>query len=92
MCRTVALMIENYSVAAQRVVSLATLEARRLDHRRIGTEHLLLGLLADDDGEAADVLRAAGVHLAAARHKVAEALGADAGSAGEHQSRATGRT
>jgi ATP-dependent Clp protease ATP-binding subunit ClpC len=73
-------MLENYSVAAQRVVSLATLEARRLDHRRIGTEHLLLGLLADDDGEAADVLRAAGVHLAAARHKVAEALGADAGS------------
>ena len=35
-------------------------------------------MLADDDGEPADVLRAAGVSLAAARHKVVEALGADA--------------
>jgi ATP-dependent Clp protease ATP-binding subunit ClpA len=59
---------------------MATVEARTLDHPRVGTEHLLLGLLSDDDGEAADVLRAAGAHLAAARHKVAEASGADAGS------------
>jgi ATP-dependent Clp protease ATP-binding subunit ClpA len=73
-------VLENYSVEAQRVVSLATMEARRFDHPRVGTEHLLLGLLSDDDGEAADVLRAAGVSLAAARHKVVEALGADAGS------------
>ena len=56
------------------------MEARRLDHSRVGTEHLLLGLLSEDDGEPADVLRAAGVSLAAARHKVVEALGADAAS------------
>ena len=56
------------------------MEARRLDHPRVGTEHLLLGLLSDDDGEPADVLRAAGISLIAARHKVVEALGADAGS------------
>jgi ATP-dependent Clp protease ATP-binding subunit ClpA len=73
-------VLENYSVGAQRVVSLATMEARRLDHPRVGTEHLLLGLLSDDDGEPADVLRAAGVSLAAARRKVVEASGADAGS------------
>ena len=59
---------------------MATTEARRLDHARIGTEHLLLGLLADDDGEATDVLSAAGATLAAARHKVIEALGGGAGS------------
>ncbi len=58
------------------------MEARTLDHPRVGTEHLLLGLLSDDDGEPADVLRAAGVNLTAARHKVVEALGADAGSPG----------
>ncbi len=80
LCRTVAVVLENYSVGAQRVVSLATMEARRLDHRRVGTEHLLLGLLSDDDGEPADVLRAAGANLTAARHKVVEVLGADAGS------------
>jgi ATP-dependent Clp protease ATP-binding subunit ClpA len=73
-------MLENYSIGAQRAVSLATMEARTLDHPRVGTEHLLLGLLSDDDGEAADVLRAAGIHLIAARHKVVEALGAEAGS------------
>jgi ATP-dependent Clp protease ATP-binding subunit ClpA len=72
-------VLENFSVGAQRVVSLATMEARRLDHPRVGTEHLLLGVLSNDDGEPADVLRAAGVSLAAARHKVVEALGADAG-------------
>jgi hypothetical protein len=79
-CRTVGRVLENYSDGARRVVSLATMEARRLDHPRVGTEHLLLGLLSDDDSEPADVLRAAGVSLAAARHKVVEALGADAGS------------
>ena len=73
-------MLENFSVEAQEVVSLATMEARRLNHRRVGTEHLLLGLLSDDDGEPAELLKAAGAHLVAARHKVAEAVGDDVGS------------
>ena len=75
-------MLENYSDGAQRVVSLATMEARTLDHPRVGTEHLLLGLLSDDDGdgETGDLLREAGVSLAAARLKVVEALGSDLGS------------
>jgi len=71
-------VLENFSVGAQRVVSLATMEAQRLDHPRVGTEHLLLGMLSDD-GDPADALRAAGVSLVAARHKVVEALRADAG-------------
>ena len=50
------------------------IEARALDHIRVGTEHLLLGLLADDAGDAAEVLRAAGANLTAARHKVVEAV------------------
>jgi ClpA/ClpB-like protein len=73
-------VLENYSVEAQEVVSLATMEARRLGHGRIGTEHLLLGLLQDDDGEPAELLKAAGAHLVAARHKVVEAVGDDVGS------------
>ena len=72
-------MIESYSVRAQRVVSLATTEARALDHPRVGTEHLLLGLLSDEDGLPAEVLRTAGASLVAARHKVAEVSGGDAG-------------
>ena len=73
-------MLENFSVEAQEVVSLATMEARRLGHPRIGTEHLLLGLLLDDDGEPAELLKAEGAHLVAARHKVVEAVGDDVGS------------
>jgi len=73
-------VLENYSVGAQRVVSLATLEARGLDHPRVGTEHLLLGLLADEAGEPAEVLRTAGANLSAARHMVIEAVGVDAGA------------
>jgi ATP-dependent Clp protease ATP-binding subunit ClpA len=71
---------ESYSVPAQRVVAMATLEARQLDHARVGTEHLLLGLLSEDGGVAADVLRTAGASLVAARHMVAELVAADAGS------------
>jgi ATP-dependent Clp protease ATP-binding subunit ClpA len=80
LCRTVDDVLENYSVRARRVVSLATAEARGLDHPRVGTEHLLLGLLSDEDGEPAEVLRTAGASLAAARHMVIEAVGEDLGS------------
>lgn len=56
-------------------MSLAEVEARELGHDRLGTEHLLLGLLANEGSGAARVLSEAGVTLAAARHKVTEALG-----------------
>jgi len=55
-------------------------EAHRLHHARVGTEHLLLGLLADEDGEAVMALRAAGATLAAARHTVSEVVTETAGS------------
>lgn len=68
-------MLEAYSGDARRVVSLATVEARQLGHGRIGTEHLLLGLLADADSDAAASLRAAGATLAGARFTVSEVIG-----------------
>jgi len=51
----------------KRVIDLAYYEARQLDHKYIGTEHLLLGLLREDEGEAAKILKKAGVDLAKAR-------------------------
>ena len=42
---------------------------------RVGTEHLLLGLLSHAEGAAANLLGASGVTLASARRKVAEAVG-----------------
>jgi ATP-dependent Clp protease ATP-binding subunit ClpA len=72
-------VLESYSAPARRAVSLATAEARRLQHARVGTEHLLLGLLADGTSSAADTLQSAGANLAATRHKVVEATAADSG-------------
>ncbi len=73
-------VLESYSDQALRVVSSATTEARQLDHPRVGTEHLLLGLLLQDKSAPAEMLRTAGASLAAARHKVAELVTAETGS------------
>ena len=54
-------MFERFTHGARQVVVLAQHEARQLRHDYIGTEHLLLGLLAEGEGRAAGVLRAAGV-------------------------------
>lgn len=69
-------MYDRYSDAARMVVQVAESEARRMGHPHVGTEHLLLGLLAAGDGSAAATLHGAGVTLDAARSKVAEAVGA----------------
>lgn len=46
-----------------------------MGHHHIGTEHLLLGILAETDSNEARELRAAGASLEAAREKVVEAVG-----------------
>ena len=54
-------MFERFSGEARTVVHHAWDESRRLRHGHVGTEHLLLGLLAPDAGAAAALLRTAGV-------------------------------
>ncbi len=56
--------------AAKRVIELAIDEARRLGHRYIGTEHLLLGLVREGEGVAAGVLESLGVTLEQVRHEI----------------------
>lgn len=67
-------MLERYSDQARRVVARATDEADRLGHPHIGTEHLLLGLLAEEGSATARSLPP-GTTVAIARRKVAEAVG-----------------
>ncbi len=55
----------------KRVIELAVEEARRMGHRWIGTEHLLLGLIQEGEGVAVEVLRDLGVDLAALRTQIA---------------------
>jgi ATP-dependent Clp protease ATP-binding subunit ClpC len=64
---------DRLSDAAQSALACAHAEAGRLGHQRVGTEHLLLGLLAAPPSPSARALEAAGVTLEAARDKVAEA-------------------
>jgi ATP-dependent Clp protease ATP-binding subunit ClpC len=68
-------MFERFTDQARRVVTLAQEEARMLRHNRIGTEHLLLGLIQVDDGVAAQALESLGISLAAVREQVEETIG-----------------
>lgn len=65
---------ERYSAEARRAVELAAQEARHLGHGRVGTEHLLLGLLGERNTPAGRALAAGGASLALCREKVTEAL------------------
>src|SRR5438046_855556 len=56
-----------YTSRAKKVLELAMSEARELNHSYVGTEHLLLGLLREEKGIAAQVLTDAGVNLEQAR-------------------------
>jgi ATP-dependent Clp protease ATP-binding subunit ClpC len=72
---------------AKKVIEYAIEEARNLNHNYVGTEHLLLGLLREHDGVAAQVLRNLGLKLEEVREEVLNLLGAsgeseEAGSAG----------
>ena len=61
-------------------------EARALGHNRIGTEHLLLGLIREQEGLAAQLLKSLGVPIEEARARVAlEVPQADKGIAAHHQ-------
>ena len=60
----------KFTERARKVLSLAQEEAQRFQHNYIGTEHLLLGLVRENDGIAAKVLAGLGVDL----HKVRESV------------------
>ena len=53
-------MFERFTERAREVVVLAQDEARLLKHNYIGTEHLLLGLMREEEGIAAHVLERSG--------------------------------
>ncbi|MCP4245857.1 MAG: AAA family ATPase, partial [bacterium] len=63
---------------AKKVIEYAIEEARNLNHNYVGTEHLLLGLLREQDGVAAQVLMNLGLKLEEVREEVLNLLGASA--------------
>ena len=77
-------MFERFTDRARRVVVLAQEEARLLNHNFIGTEHVLLGMIHEGEGIAAQVLESAGISLEAARAKVAAIVGPGSSSPSGH--------
>jgi ATP-dependent Clp protease ATP-binding subunit ClpC len=61
---------EKFTERARKVLTLAQEEAQRFGHNYIGTEHLLLGLIREEDGVAACVLNKLGVELQKVRSAV----------------------
>src|ERR671913_1695759 len=72
-------MFERFTDRARRVVVLALREALHLEHNYIGTEHILLGLIREGEGVAAQVLVKLGADLSRVRQQVIQVLSGYAG-------------
>jgi ATP-dependent Clp protease ATP-binding subunit ClpA len=68
-------MFERFTDRARRSIVLAQEEARRLQHNYIGTEHVLLGLLAENEGVAGKAAEGFGLTLAVGREDVLAIIG-----------------
>ncbi len=74
---TIALGELPYTSRAKKVLEFAMAEARDFSHSYVGTEHLLLGLLREEKGIAAQVLNSLGVTLEEGRAETLKVLGSD---------------
>jgi ATP-dependent Clp protease ATP-binding subunit ClpC len=74
---TIALGELPYTSRAKKVLEYAMAEARELNHSYVGTEHLLLGLLREEKGIAAQVLNSLGVTLEETRSETLRILGSE---------------
>ena len=72
-------MFERFKEKAIKVIMLAQEEARRLGHNFVGTEQILLGLIGEGTGIAAQVLKSMNVNLKDARIEVEKIIGRGSG-------------
>jgi ATP-dependent Clp protease ATP-binding subunit ClpC len=77
-------MFERFTDRARRAIVLAQEEARFLSHNYIGTEHILLGLLAEGEGVAAQVLNGFGATREVTQQAVKDAVGVGRGASTGH--------
>jgi hypothetical protein len=68
-------MFERFTERARQVVVLAQEEARALEHNYIGTEHVLLGLVREEEGLAARALESLGITVERVRAQVVRIVG-----------------
>ncbi len=79
---TIALGELPYTSRAKKVLEFAMAEARELNHSYVGTEHLLLGLLREEKGIAAQVLNSLDISLEDARAETLKVLGSEMSGGG----------
>jgi ATP-dependent Clp protease ATP-binding subunit ClpC len=79
------IMFEQFTDRARKTMTYANEEAQRLNQEHIGTEHILLGLVKEDTGVGATVLKNLGVGLERVRREVEKVAerGADKGMPGK---------
>ncbi len=77
-----------FTPRAKKVLELSLREALQLGHNHIGTEHILLGLVREGDGVAAQVLTGLGVDLHRARERVLQAVLVSPAQGEGHEARA----
>ena len=76
-------MLERFNEPATQAIARAQEEARSMGHPLVGTEHLLLGLVADPDGAAGRAFRKLGVTVEGARELVLAEVPPGQGTPGE---------
>ncbi|MDP3013231.1 MAG: Clp protease N-terminal domain-containing protein, partial [Candidatus Subteraquimicrobiales bacterium] len=77
-------MFERFTERARQVITHAQEEARNLDHNYVGSEHLLLGLIREEEGVAAKALEEVSIDLEEMRFQVEEMVGRGTSPAGGH--------
>ncbi|MCJ7807046.1 MAG: AAA family ATPase, partial [Clostridia bacterium] len=80
----------SYTPRAKRVVELAIEESQNLGHNYVGTEHLMLGLVREGEGIAAQILSNMGIDLKRSRKEVIQLLGGEEGGARTAQGEKSG--
>ncbi len=79
-----------FTPRAKKVLELSLREALQLGHNYIGTEHILLGLIREGEGVAAQVLVKLGADLSRVRQQVIQLLSGYQGPAGKQEGQAVG--
>ncbi len=74
-------MYERFTDRARKAMRLANSEAQRFNNQYLDTEHILLGLVKDESGVAAQVLMNLGLNFEVVRREVLKLLSQDMGSA-----------
>ena len=83
-------MIDRFTDRARKVIMYGKQEAQRLGHNFLGTEHILLGLVKEGTGVAANVLKALGVDLKRIRAEVERLVQSDPAAAQAQQVKPAG--